>query len=440
MERKKWGIVGGGIMGMTLAHRLAQQGQEVTIFEGAPNLGGLVSSWKLGEIEWDKFYHVILLSDFHTRGILAELELELKINWVETKAGFYINGKLYSMSDSIEFLKFPTLNLLDKFRLAFTILLASRIKDWKHLEKIHVSTWLMKWSGKKTFDNLWLPLLRSKLGESYQRTSAAFIWATIQRLYGARRSGLKKEMFGYIPGGYKNIVDAYHQKLLADGVFVKTNFMVKEISEMTDGKPAIKFTNGTSESFDNVIVTLPSGIALNVCKGLSSLELQKHNDIEYLGVICVAVLLDVSISPFYVTNITDTWVPFTGVIEMSALVDKKYLGDNTLVYLPKYVNPNDPIFDQSDEEIKLFFTSVLKRMYPWLKNENFKFKGVARAKHVITVSTLGYSEKLPDIKTAIPGVYIINSAHIQDGTVNVNETIKVAETKLLEVLKELKIT
>ena len=40
MELKKWGIVGGGIMGMTLAHRLAQQGHTVTVFESAPELGG----------------------------------------------------------------------------------------------------------------------------------------------------------------------------------------------------------------------------------------------------------------------------------------------------------------------------------------------------------------------------------------------------------------
>ena len=46
-------------------------------------------------------------------------------------------------------------------------------------------------------------IIAAKLGESYQKTSAVFIWATIQRLYGARRSGLKKEMFGFVPGGYK---------------------------------------------------------------------------------------------------------------------------------------------------------------------------------------------------------------------------------------------
>jgi protoporphyrinogen oxidase len=145
-------------------------------------------------------------------------------------------------------------------------------------------------------------------------------------------------------------------------------------------------------------------------------------------------MLDKSVSPFYVTNITDTWVPFTGVIEMTALVDKQYFGGNTLIYLPKYVSPDDPIFTKSDDETKEFFTGKFKEMYPWLKDDNFKFAGVTRAKHVITVLNLGYSDHLPEIKTSIPGVYIVNSAHIKDGTLNVNETIKVAETKLTEIL------
>jgi protoporphyrinogen oxidase len=436
MDSKKWGIVGGGIMGMTLAHRLTQQGHKVTLYEGAPDLGGLVSSWKLGDVEWDKFYHVILLSDFRTRNILNEIELENKIEWVETKTGFYINGKLHSVSDTIEFLKFPTLTLLDKFRLAVTIILASKIKDWKRLEKIPVTTWLKRWSGQNTFNKVWLPLLRAKLGDSYQKTSAAFIWATIQRMYGARRSGLKKEMFGYVPGGYKLIVSTFKQKLLDEGVIIKTSYLANEIKTATGANPQISFTNGITEEFDNVIVTLPSGLSARLCKGLTEPEVQKLNNIEYLGVICVAVLLDKSVSPFYVTNITDTWIPFTGVIEMSALVDKKHFGGNALVYLPKYVSPDDPLFEQTDEEIKIYFTGIFKKMYPWLTEDNFKFTGVGRAKHVITVSKLGYSEMLPDIKTSIPGVYIINTAHIKDGTLNVNETIKVAESKLSEITEQ----
>jgi protoporphyrinogen oxidase len=438
MKHKSIGIVGGGIMGMTLAYRLAKEGYKVTIYESAPNLGGLVSTWKLGEFEWDKFYHVILLSDFRLRNLLKELELEDKIKWVETKSGFYIKGKLYSMSDVFEFLRFPTLNLIDKFRLGITILLASRIKDWKSLEYIPVTDWLKKWSGARTYNNIWLPLLRAKLGESYKRTSAVFIWATIQRLYGARQSGLKKEMFGYVPGGYKRIVESFEQKLIVENVLVKTNLRIKSIHSDSDGRPYVVNSDGKTEEFDNLIVTTPSNLAVKLCSGLNSNEINQHNEIEYLGVICVAVLLDKSISPYYVTNITDTWVPFTGVIEMTALVDKSHFGGNALVYLPKYVSTDDPLFEQDDKEIETHFTSILMKMYPMLNEQNIKFKGVARARNVIAVSTLGYSDKLPDVKTSMPGVYIINSSQIKDGTLNVNETIKVAEANLQKVINDLK--
>ena len=433
MKSESWGIVGGGIMGMALALRLSEMGHKVTLLEAAPELGGLVSSWKMNEVEWDKFYHVILLSDFKTREILKQIGLEDKIEWVETKTGFYMNGKLYSMSDTIEFLKFPTLNLIDKFRLGLTILVASRIRNWRKLENVPVTEWLQRWSGKNTYEKIWLPLLRAKLGDSYTKTSAVFIWATIQRLYGARRSGLKKEMFGYVPGGYKRIVGAFKQKLLDKSVDIKTSHAAIAIKTGTSAKPVIHFADGNALEFDKVVSTLPAGLSAKICTGLTAPEIKKLEEIEYLGVICMAVLLDKPISNFYVTNITDSWVPFTGVIEMSALVDKKYFDGHNLVYLPKYVSPFDPLFNFSDEEIKKFFLTNFKKMYPSVKDSDIKFAGVARAKHVITVLTKNYSKNLPAVTTSVPGLYIINTSYIQDGTLNVNETIKVADEKLNEI-------
>ena len=409
---------------MTLAHRLSQQGYKVTLFEAAPELGGLASKWKIHNFVWDKFYHVILLSDNFTRGILKELDLDDKIDWVETKTGFYTNGKLYSMSNTIEFLSFPPLSLIDKFRLGVTIFVASKLKNWKRLEQIPVETWLKRWSGKNTFNKIWLPLLRAKLGESYKQTSTAFIWATIQRMYAARRSGLKKEMFGYVKGGYAEILRSFEAKLLSEGVEIKTNHQASEISAGTNSSAIVKFSNGYEGQFDKIITTLPSGISASLCKGLSDKEIQKLNRIEYLGVICASVVLDRGISPYYVTNITDTWVPFTGVIEMSSLVDKKNFGGDTLLYLPKYLKPDDPLFQASDKEIEDLFLGALLKMYPFLTESNIKYVGVARARNVFALSTLGYSANLPEVKTSIPGVYILNSAHITNGTLNVNETIQ----------------
>ncbi len=238
-----------------------------------------------------------------------------------------------------------------------------------------------------------------------------------------------------MPGGYKRIIEAFKHVLIEEGVVIKTGHAATEVKKSATAKAVISFTNDTKEEFDEVIVTLPSPLSSKLCNGLSQREVERLNNIEYLGVICVAVLLDKSISDFYITNITDTGIPFTGVIEMSALVDKKYFDGNALIYLPKYVVANDPLFEKSDDEIREYFIDNFKKMYPWITDADIKFAGVARAKHVITVAKLNYSENLPDVKTSIPGVYIINTSHIKDGTLNVNETVRVAETKLEEILK-----
>src|SRR5690242_6291218 len=178
---ESWAIVGGGMLGMTMALRLAQAGQRVTLFEGAKQMGGLASAWQLGDVVWDRHYHVTLLSDTALRGLLSELELEKQIQWVQTKTGFYTDGPLYSMSNSLEFLRFPPLGLIDTFRLGLTILHASSIKSPESLEEISVETWLRRWSGDRTTEKIWLPLLRAKLGNNYRKASAAFLWAIIAR-------------------------------------------------------------------------------------------------------------------------------------------------------------------------------------------------------------------------------------------------------------------
>ncbi|MGV8964523.1 MAG: NAD(P)/FAD-dependent oxidoreductase [Candidatus Saccharimonadaceae bacterium] len=433
-EQQSWGIIGGGILGMTLALRLKNAGHNVTVFESASKAGGLTSSWTIDDVTWDRFYHVILMSDLNTRKILKEIGLEDDINWVETKTGFYSGGKLYSMSNVFEFFKFPPINLIDKFRLGLTIFVASKIKNWKKLEKVYVADWLTRWSGKQVFEKIWLPLLKAKLGDNYKNTSAAFIWSTIQRMYAARKSGLKKEMFGYVSGGYNVINDKFARHLMQIGVEFKLNSDVSDIEPKENGNIDIKADDAVYE-FHHVISTLSPSQSVNIAKGLTESEKEKHRNVKYLGVICPSVLLNKAISPYYVTNITDTDTPFTGIIEMTALIDKeKELKGRNLVYLPKYVNPEDSLFESSDTEIRKIFLGSLLKMYPQLSETDVLYFGVAKARIVFALPTIGYSENLPGIQTSITNFYIVNSAQIINGTLNVNETIQVAESKLKEIL------
>ena len=434
-DQKSWGIVGGGILGMTLALRLTQQGYKVTIFEAGDKPGGLTSSWELDGIKWDRFYHVILMSDLNTRRILGELGMEQEFKWVETKTGFYSGGKLYSMSNMIEFFKFPPINLIDKFRLGITIFAASRIKNWHKLEKIYVADWLTKWSGKNVFEKIWLPLLKAKLGENYRNTSAAFIWSTIQRMYAARNSGLKKEMFGYIRGGYDVINKRFAEHLLDLGVKFNLNSLISQVQRQQDGSIVLNTTENEMMNFDYIISTLSPSQSVQLANDLPEAEKEKHQKVKYLGVICPSVLLSKPISPYYVTNITDAGTPFTGIIEMTALIDKKEeLNGKNLVYLPKYVDSDDALFEANDSEIRKIFLGSLLKMYPEISEADVLSFGVSKARVVFALPTIDYSVNLPGIKTSINNFYIINSAQIINGTLNVNESINVAESKLKIIL------
>lgn len=434
-ERKRWAVIGGGMLGMTLAHRLAQRGEDVTLVEAGKHLGGLASAWTIGNISWDRYYHVILMSDTHLRVLLSELGLEKEIHWVNTRTGFYTGGKLHSMSNTVEFLRFPPLHLFDKLRLGVTIAYASKIKNWQELERVPVSEWLTRLSGRRTFEKIWLPLLRAKLGETYQKASAAFIWAIIARMYAARRTGLKKEMFGYMPGGYARILERFAKVLASENVRIETGNAVTNLAPGFDAQVSVTFENGRRELFDQVVLTAPAPVVPRLCPQLSESEKQRLNSIQYLGIICASVLLKKPLADYYVTNITDFGLPFTAVIEMSALVKREQFGGNALVYLPKYLPPDDPAFSLSDDEITNQFLQGLESMYPHFNRDQVLGFRISRARHVFALSTLNYSQNLPPKQTSIPGLHIVNSAHIVNGTLNVNETVQLAERAVASMLK-----
>ncbi len=424
-----WGVVGGGMLGMTLAHRLRRQGHEVTLLEAGSGLGGLASAWSIGDVVWDRHYHVILLSDIHLRGLLGELGLETELRWTLAKTGFYADGEMHSMSNALEFLNFPLLNLFQKMRLAATILYASRIRDWQPLEQVKVEDWLRRWSGDGTFEKIWLPLLRAKLGERYERTSAAFIWATIARMYAARRTGARQEKFGYVQGGYARVLDRFTEFLQAEGVKIELDAATREVRP-TEGGVRIAYAGDRSAVFDRVVLTVPAPVAHTLCPDLSAEEATRLRGVEHVGIVCASVLCEKPLTDYYITNITDSRMPFTAAIEMSAIVDREQLKGHSLIYLPKYASPGDAVFAQSDEELRDSFLGALERMHPSFSNDQVRAFRVSRAAHVFALPTLGYSESLPSVKTSIPGLYIVNSAQIVNGTLNVNETVQLADRTL----------
>lgn len=430
---KRWGIVGGGLLGLTMAHRLAQAGQQVTVLEAAPELGGLASAWQVGDVTWDRFYHVVMLSDRYLRRLLSELELDAGIDWKVTRAGFFTGKGLYQLNNAVDYLRFPALNLIDKFRLGLTILYMARIEDGRRLEAVPLEDWLTRLSGRRVFENIWRPLLAAKLGDNYKKASASFIWSYARRFYAARQGGMKTEMFGYVPGGYACILERFAALLVREGVTIETGRPVQRIVPQRDG---FVVTSGeTAFDFDKVVVTAASPLAAKICEGLTGDECRRLQGVTYNGVICASLVLTRPLGGYYLTYITDRDVPFTALIEMSSLVDaQKQFGGKTLIYLPRYVTGEDVFWDYDDAEIERRFLEGLRRMYPDVKADEILAVRIARARQVYAVSTLNYSDNLPPLLTSVPGLTIVNSAHIVNASLAVNETVALAEQTVERLL------
>jgi len=157
---------------------------------------------------------------------------------------------------------------------------------------------------------------------------------------------------------------------------------------------------------------------------------ERLKSVVYQGIVCASLLLERPLADYYVTNITDDWVPFTGIIEMTTLVDTERFGGRSLVYLPRYLAQDDAFWSSSDAEIRELFVSALERMYPHFRREQVLAFQVSRVREVLAVSTLDYTAKrLPALATSLPDVSIVNSAQIANGTLNVNETVGLANAQ-----------
>ncbi len=364
----KIGIIGGGVMGLTLAYRFSSMGHQVQIIETREQIGGLSTWFDYGDFVWDKYYHVILRQDRELLDLIEELQIDQNLRWHRTQTGFLWNKQLISMSNYWEFLQFPALNLLEKLRLGFGILYSNYLQKPEKLEGITAKEWLISIFGKSVFNTIWEPLLESKFGVLKDRIPAFMLWATINRYYGTRSKSDGKELMGYLSGGgLKIFLKALEQKILERQGTIHCGEMVKEL---IDGHPhaiGMKTNKGYYE-FDRVVSTIPSVIFNQLISSRQS-KMNSAKKPEFLGVIRLALILDKSISPYYVTNLIDKNLPFTGIIELSRLIEPQELGKKSLIMLPRYDIPSSDWFKLSDEEIKTRFISSLKKTWPSIEKD-----------------------------------------------------------------------
>jgi protoporphyrinogen oxidase len=425
-KKMKIGIVGGGLMGLALAQRLAKAKHQVTVFEREQQVGGLATYHDYGQFFWDRFYHVILPTDRQLINFIGDLGLADRLRWQRTRTGFFVDDHLYSLSSGLDFLRFSPLTFVSKCRFVFTILWGSRLKNWQRLEKISVADWLRKISGKATFEKIWKPLLLAKLGTEFERVSAVFIWSYITRMFSARDRSTQKEHLGYVAGGYKTVFDRLESAIKENGGNIRLGVSVSQIEPRQGGGLSL-VQNDTKEYFEKIIFTSPVDVLQRVAsKQLVNLA-RRGEQVEYLGVVCMVLVTKQPLVPHYIVNIADSRVPFTGIIGLSNLVAPNETGGLHVTYLPKYIHSDSPMLAQSDDDIRRSFFAGLTTMFGDWEKCGVESVHINRARRVQPLQVLNYSSIVPQVSTAHPDFFVLNTSQFTHMTLNNNEVIRAVD-------------
>lgn len=424
----KIGIVGGGIAGLTAAHRLLQSGHQVALFEARPTLGGQAGTFEAGGGRLEVFYHHLFSGDTDVLGLIDEMGLGDRMSWRQSKVGFFHGGRIYNFVTPTDLLRFSPISLIDRVRLGLIGVYLRRQKDWRRYEGVTARDWIRRWAGKRNYDVVWGPLLRGKFGSRAGDVGMVWFWGKIHLRFASRGGGLaQKEQLGYLMGSFGLLTGALERRLREAGARLECGRPVQRI--VVEGGRAVGLALAGDETVacDAVIATVPNAPFLEMAPFLPADYAAPLRNVQYQWATCLVLALKRSLSPIYWLNISDPEVPFVGAIEHTNYIEATQYGGLNILYLSNYVEADSPVVGMSIDEISDHYLPHLTKINPEFSRDwiidRWLFKDAAGQ----PVITTNYSASIPDHRTPVPGLYLANTTQIYPEDRGLNYSVRLGD-------------
>ena len=366
---------------------------------------------------------MLLPSDRHLLALCADVGLSGDVYWREASLGFLYARRLYGLRGPVDLLRFGAVPLIDRIRLGFTALYAAHIASSNGLDDITTREWLTRLSGRRAFERLWRPLLEAKFGDAYDRIPALWYWASFRR-----EKGTRKEIKGYLRGGYKRLTDALVASLEARGASLHAGTPVARIDLADDGRPRITAAS-IDRLFDRVVSTVPFAMFRPMVAG-GALEAPLRGidqPIDYQGVVNVIVILRRSLTPYYWIPIVASDAPFQGIVETTHVIDRADTGGHHLAYLLNYVHRTKPIYNRPAEELTTDYTRALLDLFPSLSRADIVDAFTFKAPYVEPLYTPGYNRRKPPEELVRGRVYLATTTQVYPDVTSWNSSTRLAK-------------
>lgn len=358
---KKIAVIGAGVTGLTLAYRFLRNGYDVTLYEASKEVGGQLYAFPVQGVPTEIYYHHTFMSDTNFIELCKELEIQNKLEWLDSSMAYYTQDVQYAFGTPFDLLKFKPLSFINKFKFVLSILRLQRIQEIDYVEQYSAKEWFVKNGYQKVWEIIWEPLFKLKFAELSDTISLVWLWDKLIKR-GKSRGG-SKEKLCYMKGSFFELAKALKDQIVNFNGKILLDTRVNAVLKNDDGFEV--FCDDDISNYDIVISTLST----QNHQLLSDFSKEYKNYLEkykYQSAICALLVLDNTFSKYYWTNIGDYSISFGGVIEHTNFVGQDRYRGKSIVYLSKYLSHKDDFYSFSNEQILEEFYKGLSKI-----NKNF---------------------------------------------------------------------
>jgi protoporphyrinogen oxidase len=427
-------VIGAGVAGLTCAHRLAQSGHSVDVYERWPGLGGQAATIDLGDgRRLERYYHHLFTSDVHIADLYEELGMTGELEWHPSSVSFFLEGRTWPFTTPAHLLRFGPLSLRSRIKMGLAVLRLQRsARDVAPFEHLTARDWILKSMGAEAYDKVWGPLLRGKFGDRADDISMAWLWGKLTMRRNLKGKEARQELLGYPRRSWEPLFEALQRSIEGHGGRVLIDRPAARLGRVEGGfevLPAAADSHrrghdprgfdpgGEPERYDGVVSTVPNDVfdALlddDLAHAVGEDYLGRLRAIEYHTALCLLLELDRRFGPYYWTNIADPELPFVGLIEHTNLIEPERYGGRRFLYVANYLAPGS-------ELLELDAAALLARYEPGLRKINPAFEPgwvlqswLHREPAAQPIVSVGYRERIPPLATGVPGLVLANTTQI----------------------------
>jgi len=405
-------VVGAGFTGLSAALELCHAGKRVLVLEADDAPGGLAGTFEFRDgVRIEKFYHHWFNNDRFVPELAGKVGLGKEIVTLPSRTGMYYNGKRWRLSTPLDLLRFKPLRLIDRVRLGLLVFRVRQIKDWRSIEHLSIREWLEPLCGKEAFRVVWEPLIRAKFSIYADQISAVWFWKKLV-LRGGTRDRNGGEQLAYMKGGFGRFAHAIDEAVRRNGSEIRYGEQVTALHGANGTLEAVVTPSGR-HSAKRFLFTPAFPVIADIFGEHANAKTQaRWRRVNYLGNLCLVLQLDRSLSDTYWLNVNDPGFPFVGVIEHTNFDSPENYEHRRVVYLSRYLTPDDPLWSYADPNYLEYAVEHIKRMFPEFDTSWILDYRIWRARFAQPITERGYSSYVPDHATPFDNAMISTMAHI----------------------------